>query len=79
MSGSIILILILLDLVLLQLDLLLEVALLVIELILKSQEVLVERNSVAEKRFIAACLVLLVNLLVLEQLDFGLHDGDLTL
>ena len=52
---------------------------LIIELVLKSQEVLIKRDSIAEKRFIAACLVLLVDLLVLEQLDFGLHDCDLTL
>lgn len=40
---------------------------------------LIERDSVAEERFIATGLVLLVNLLVLQQLDLGLHDGDLTL
>ena len=40
---------------------------------------LVQRDTVAEERFIATGFVLLVNLLVLEQLDLSLHDGDLTL
>ena len=37
----------------------------------------IQRNTVAEKRFIATSLVLLVDLLVFEELDGGLHGGDL--
>ena len=79
MSGSVILVLILLNFIFLQLDLFLELSLLVVEFILQSQEMFVKRNTVTEERFIAACLVLLIDFLVLEQLDFSLHDGDLTL
>lgn len=51
------------------LDSCLELLLLVVKLVLQGQEVLIQRNTVAKERFIATCLVLLVNLLVLQQLD----------
>ena len=38
---------------------------------------LVKRDSIAKKRFIAACLILLINFLVFEHFDLGLHGGDL--
>ena len=60
------------------LDARLELFLLVVELVLKGQEVLVEWNTVSQKRFIAASLVLLIDLLVLEQLDRSLHRRDLS-
>ena len=66
-----------LDVVLGLLDAGFELFLLVVELVLKSQEVLVEWNTVPQKRFIAASLVLLVNLLVLEQLDRSFHRRNL--
>ena len=67
-----------LDFILGLLDAGLQFFLLVVELVLKGQEVLIEWNAVSKKRFIAAGLVLLVNLLVLEQLDRRLHRCDLT-
>ena len=66
-----------LDVVLGLLDARLELFLLVVELVLKGQEVLIEWNTVSQKRFIAASLVLLVDLLVLEQLDRSLHRCNL--
>ena len=60
------------------LDARLELFLLVVELVLKGQEVLVEWNTVSQKRFIAASLVLLIDLLVLEQLDRSFHRRDLS-
>ena len=51
--------------------------LLVVELVLEGQEMLVERNAVAEERFIATGLILLVHLLIFEQLDLALHSCDL--
>ena len=66
-----------LDIVLGLLDAGLELFLLVVKLVLKSQEVLVKWNTVSQKRFIAASLVLLVDLLVLEQLDRRLHSRNL--
>ena len=38
---------------------------------------LIEGNTVSQERLIAIGLVLLVDLLVLQQLDLGLHGGDL--
>ena len=38
---------------------------------------LIEGNAVSQERLIAVGLVLLVDLLVLQQLDLGLHGGDL--
>ena len=38
---------------------------------------LVKRDAIAQKRFVAASLVLLVNFTVLEQLDLSLHRRDL--
>ena len=38
---------------------------------------LVEWNAVAQERFIATGLVLLIDLLIFEQLDLALHRGDL--
>ena len=55
----------------------LELLLLVVELVLESQEMLIQRNSISQKRFIAASLILLVHFLVLQQLDGGLHRRDL--
>ena len=55
----------------------LELLLLVVELVLEGQEVLIQRNSISQKRFIAASLVLLVHFLVFQQLDGGLHRRDL--
>ena len=54
-----------------------ELLLLVVELVLEGQEMLVEGDAVAEERFIATGLVLLVDLLIFEQLDLALHSGDL--
>lgn len=55
----------------------LELLLLVVELVLEGQEMLIQRNSISQKRFIAASLVLLVHFLVFQQLDGGLHRRDL--
>jgi len=55
----------------------LELLLLVVEFVLERQEVFVEGNTVAKKRFIATGLILLVDLLVFEELDAGLHGGNL--
>ena len=79
MSRSIILVLILLNLVFLQIDLFLEVSLLIVEFVLQGQEMLIEWNTITKERFIAACLVLLINFLVLKQLYLSLHNGNLTL
>ena len=38
---------------------------------------LIEWNTVAQKRFIATCLVLLVDLLILKQLDRSFHRRNL--
>ena len=54
-----------------------QLLLLVIELVFERQEVLIEGDTVAQERLIAIGLVLLVDLLVLQQLDLGLHGGDL--
>ena len=54
-----------------------QLLLLVIELVFERQEVLIEGNAVSQERLIAVGLVLLVDLLVLQQLDLGLHGGDL--
>jgi len=51
--------------------------LLIVELIFECQEMLIQRNTITEKRFIATCLVFLVHLLVFEKLDRCLHGGDL--
>ena len=59
------------------LDACLEFLLLVVELVLKRQEMLIEWDSISEKRFIATSLVLLVHFLILQELDLGLHGGDL--
>ena len=59
------------------LDLSLEFFLFVVKLVLQSQEVLIQRNTVSQERFIATSLVLLVNFLVLKELDLVLHCGDL--
>lgn len=56
-----------------------ELFLLIVELVLKSEEMLIERDAIPQKRFIATCLILLVHLLSLEQLDLSLHSGDLSL
>lgn len=66
-----------LDFILRVLDSGLELLLLVVELVFKRQEVLVERDAIAQERFIPTRLVLLVDLLVLEQFDLRLHRGDL--
>lgn len=66
-----------LDIVFCVLDACLELLLLVIELVLESQEVFIERNAIAKKRFIATGLVFLVYLLVFEEFNAGLHGGDL--
>ena len=59
------------------LNLSLELLLFVVEFVFQGQEVLIERDAITEKRFVAASLVLLVDFAVLEQLDLGLHRGDL--
>ena len=56
---------------------LLELLLLVVEFVLKGKEMLIKRDSVTEKRFIATGLILLVHLAVLEEFDLLLHGGDL--
>ena len=38
---------------------------------------LVERNTISQKRFIATSLVLLINLLIFQELDLVLHSSDL--
>ena len=68
-----------LDLCLFALDFILKVVLLVIEFVFESQEVLVERDSVSEERFVATSLILLVDFAVLQHLDLSLHGGDLFL
>ena len=55
----------------------LQLLLLVIELVFERKEVLIERDTVSQERLIAIGLVLLIDLLVLQQLDLGLHGGDL--
>ena len=64
---------------LLGLPFLLQLGLLVVELVLKRQEVLVQRDSVSEERFISGSFVFLINLTVLKLLDLQLHRGDLLL
>ena len=54
-----------------------QLLLLVIEFVFESQEVFIERDTVTEKRFIATSLILLVDFLVLEHFDLGLHGSDL--
>ena len=51
----------------------------IVEFIFEGEEVFVERDTVSEERFIARSLILLVDLSILEQLDFGFHSGDLLL
>ena len=68
-----------LDLILRILHTRLQLLLLVVELVFQGQEVLVQGNTVTQKRFIATCLVLLVDLLVLEHLDLVLHRSDLSM
>jgi hypothetical protein len=58
---------------------LLELALLVVVLVLQGQEVLVKRNSVAEKSFVARSLVLLIDFTRLEKFDLQFHGRDLLL
>lgn len=55
----------------------LKLLLFIVKLVLEGQEMLIERDSVPEKRLITTGLVLLIHLLVLEQLDLRLHCGDL--
>ena len=66
-----------LDFTLSVLDAGLELLLLVVEFVLKRQEMLIEGDTITEKRFIATSLVLLVNLLIFQELDLSLHSGDL--
>lgn len=54
-----------------------ELLLLVVELVFQSQEMLVKRDSITEKRFIATCLVLLIDFLVFKQLDLSFHGRNL--
>ena len=54
-----------------------QLLLLVIEFVFESQEVFIERDTVTEKRFIATSLILLIDFLVLEHFDLGLHGSDL--
>ena len=68
-----------LDLILSVLHTRLQLLLLIVKLVLQCKEVLVQRDTVTQKRFIAACLVLLVNLLILEHLDLVLHGGNLAM
>jgi hypothetical protein len=58
---------------------LLELALLVVVLVLQGQEVLVKRNSVAEKSFVARSLVLLIDFTRLEKFYLQFHGRDLLL
>lgn len=51
----------------------------VIEFVLKSQEMLVQGNSVAKQSLVTGRLVFLINFAILEHLDLTLHDGDLSL
>ena len=77
MSLALIAGLISLDLILGILDASLQLFLLIVKLVLQGQEMLIQRNAIAQKRFIAASLILLIDLLVLEHLDLILHSGDL--
>ena len=60
-------------------SLLLERALLVVELALQGEEVLVERDAVAQKRFVTRSFVLLVDLAIFQKLDLRFHSSDLLL
>jgi len=51
----------------------------VIEFVLKSQEMLVQGNSVTKQSLVTGRLVFLINFAILEHLDLTLHDGDLSL
>ena len=66
-----------LNLVLCVFDPRLQLLLLVVKFVLEGQEMLIERDTVPQERLIAACLILLIDLLVLEELDLRLHGGDL--
>lgn len=79
MALLVIVSLVTLDLVLSLLDSRLELLLLVVKLVLQGQEVLIQGNTVAQERFIATRLILLVHLLVLQQLNRCLHRRDLPL
>ena len=68
-----------LDLILSILHTRLQLLLLIVKLVLQCKEVLIQGDTVTQKRFIAACLVLLVNLLILEHLDLVLHGGNLAM
>jgi hypothetical protein len=72
-------ILLLFDFIFHSFDLLPEEVLFVVKFVFQSQEVLVEGDAVSQKSFIAAGLVLLINLFLLEQLDLVLHINDLFL
>lgn len=58
-------------------DFRLKLLLLVVKFVLEGQEVLIQRDAVTQKRFIATRLVFLVDLAVFEELDLVLHRGDL--
>ena len=75
----IVVLLVTLNLILSLLDSRLELLLLIVKFVLQGQEVLVQRNTVTQERFIATSLVLLVDLLVFQQLDRRFHCRDLSL
>jgi len=65
------------DLILCVFDSVFEFFLLVVELVFQGQKVLIQGNTVSQKRFIATCLVLLVDFLIFQKFDLRLHSGDL--
>ena len=51
----------------------------IVEFVFKSEEMLVERDTVTQESLITASLVLLVYFTVLKKFDFGFHQDNLSL
>lgn len=59
------------------LHVLFQVIVLIVVLVFECKEVFIKRNSVLEKRLVATGLVLLLDLLVFQHLNFEFHHGNL--